>query len=147
MNDEPTNDYPDCGLLGAWVAVVESESVSHAARRLGLSQAAVSMRVKMLEGKLGTDLLDRGTRPAKVTLAGQRLYETRTELLKGADEMLENVRGISRARRAVARPGCPDLVAAAGGAGAVWCRWLGGWGRCCTAPCRAPRSRCGCGRA
>src|SRR6218665_501742 len=67
MNDEPTNDYPDWGLLGAWVAVVESESVSHAARRLGLSQAAVSMRVKMLEGKLGPDLLDRGTPPATVT--------------------------------------------------------------------------------
>src|SRR6218665_907760 len=78
MNDEPTNDYPDCGLLGAWVAVVESESVSHAARRLGLSQAAVSMRVKMLEGKLGTDLLDRGTRPAKGTLARQRPHETNT---------------------------------------------------------------------
>src|SRR6218665_2355884 len=56
MNDEPTNDYPDWGLLGAWVAVVESESVSHAARRLGLSQAAASMRGKMLEGKLGTHL-------------------------------------------------------------------------------------------
>src|SRR6218665_31058 len=115
MNDDPTNDYPDWGLLGAWVAVVESESVSHAARRLGLSQAAGSMRVKMLEGKLGTDLLDRGTRPAKVTLAGQRLYETSTELLKGADEMLENVRGISRARRAVGRPGGVGSFAPGGG--------------------------------
>src|SRR6218665_3380758 len=93
MNDEPTNDYPDWGLLGAWVAVVESESVSHAARRLGLSQAGPLVRVQMLEGKPGPDLLDRGPRPAKVTLAGQRLYETSTELLKGADEMLENVRG------------------------------------------------------
>src|SRR6218665_1676295 len=69
MNDEPTNDYPDWGLLGAWVAVVESESVSHAARRLGPSQAAGSMRAKMLEGKLGTDPLDRGTPPAKGTPA------------------------------------------------------------------------------
>lgn len=112
MNDEPTSDYPDWGLLGAWVAVVESESVSHAARRLGLSQAAVSMRIKMLEGKLGTDLLDRGTRPAKVTLAGQRLYETSTGLLKGADEMLESVRGISRAKRSVVRLGCIDSFAA-----------------------------------
>jgi len=115
MNDEPTSDYPDWGLLGAWVAVVESESVSHAARRLGLSQAAVSMRIKMLEGKLGTDLLDRGTRPAKVTLAGQRLYETSTNLLKGADEMLESVRGISRAKRSVVRLGCIDSFAAAVG--------------------------------
>ncbi|MBO9643600.1 MAG: LysR family transcriptional regulator [Pseudacidovorax sp.] len=112
MTDDPTHDYPDWGLLGAWVAVVESESVSHAARRLGLSQAAVSMRIKMLEGKLGTDLLDRGTRPAKVTLAGRRLYETSTALLRGADEMLESVRGISRAKRSVVRLGCIDSFAA-----------------------------------
>ncbi|MEK8025976.1 MAG: hypothetical protein RLY78_1285 [Pseudomonadota bacterium] len=112
MSDEATSQYPDWSLLSAWVAVVESESVSQAAHRLGLSQAAVSMRVKLLETKLDTVLLDRGTRPAKVTLAGQRLYETTTELLRNADELLETVRGISRARRSVVRIGCVDSLAA-----------------------------------
>lgn len=112
MNDEPSNQYPDWGLLSAWVAVVESESVSHAAQRLGLSQAAVSMRIKLLETRLNTELLDRGTRPAKVTTAGQRLYETTTALLRSADEMLESVRGISRAKRSVLRLGCIDSFAA-----------------------------------
>ncbi|WP_367847228.1 LysR family transcriptional regulator [Rhodoferax sp. WC2427] len=112
MNDEPSNQYPEWGLLSAWVAVVESESVSLAARRLGLSQAAVSMRIKLLETKLNTELLDRSTRPAKVTLAGRRLYESTTPLLRNADEMLESVRGISRAKRSVVRLGCIDSFAA-----------------------------------
>lgn len=112
MAEESSNQYPDWGLLSAWVAVVESESVSHAATLLGLSQAAVSMRIKMLENKLSTELLDRGTRPAKVTLAGQRLYETSTMLLRSADEMMENVRGISRSKRSVVRLGCVDSFAA-----------------------------------
>src|SRR6218665_1667922 len=51
MNDEPTNDYPDWGLLGAWVAVVESESVSHAARRLGPSPAALAMPLQKPQGQ------------------------------------------------------------------------------------------------
>lgn len=112
MSEESSNQYPDWALLSAWVAVVESESVSHAATRLGLSQAAVSMRIKLLETRLNTELLDRGTRPAKVTLAGQRLYETSTSLLRSADEMLESVRGISRSKRSVVRLGCIDSFAA-----------------------------------
>lgn len=112
MNYEPTNEYPDWGLLSAWVAVVESESVSHAAQRLGLSQAAVSMRIKLLESKLNVELLDRGTRPAKATLAGQRLYESTTLLIRRADELMESVRGISRSKRTMIRLGCVDSFAA-----------------------------------
>lgn len=112
MNYEPTNEYPDWGLLSAWVAVVESKSVSHAAGRLGLSQAAVSMRIKLLETKLNIELLDRGTRPAQITLAGQRLYDSTTMLLRRADEMLESVRGISRSKRTMVRLGCVDSLAA-----------------------------------
>lgn len=112
MNYEPSNEYPDWGLLSAWVAVVESESVSHAAQRLGLSQAAVSMRIKLLESKLNIELLDRGTRPAKVTLAGQRLYDSTTTLIQRADEMMESVRGISRSKRTLVRLGCVDSLAA-----------------------------------
>lgn len=112
MNYEPSNEYPDWGLLSAWVAVVESESVSHAAQRLGLSQAAVSMRIKLLESKLNIELLDRGTRPAKVTLAGQRLYDSTTMLIQRAEELMEGVRGLSRSKRTLVRLGCVDSLAA-----------------------------------
>lgn len=133
MSDESLDQYPDWGLLQAWVAVVESESVSEAAKRLSLSQAAVSMRVKLLETKLNTTLLDRGTRPAKPTLAGQRLYEATAHLLRNADEMLESVRSVSRAKRSVVRIG--SMI-----------RSPPPWGRCCSARCPTPPSRCASGR-
>src|SRR6218665_3489348 len=110
MNDEPTNDYPDWGLLGSWGAVVESESVSHAARRLGLSQAAVSMRVKMLEGKLGTELLDRGPRPGKVRARQRATQRTGCRPTRGRQEDARKRAGF-RPREAVRRaPGLRRVV-------------------------------------
>ncbi|WZB75367.1 LysR family transcriptional regulator [Achromobacter insuavis] len=57
--------YPEWSLLLTWVAVVQAASVSGAAQLLGLSQAAVSQRIKQLEAALSTELLDRSTRPAR----------------------------------------------------------------------------------
>ena len=73
--------YPDWELLASWVAVIESGSVSDAARLLRISQAAVSQRIKQLENRFETPLLDRSTRPAQPTAAGQRLFEHAKELL------------------------------------------------------------------
>jgi DNA-binding transcriptional LysR family regulator len=104
--------YPDWSLLTTWVAVVDSKSVSAAATLLGISQAAVSQRIKLLEAGLETSLLDRSTRPAKPTTAGERLFEHATQLLQRADEMVEGVRNLSRAKRHIVRFGCVDSFAA-----------------------------------
>lgn len=103
---------PDWGLLASWVAVIESGSVSDAGTRLQISQAAVSQRVKQLERIFSTVLLDRSTRPAQPTAAGQRLFENAKELLTRADQMQESVRNVSRAKRMVVRFGCVDSFAA-----------------------------------
>jgi DNA-binding transcriptional LysR family regulator len=112
MSQTSYEQYPDWNLLAAWVATVESESVSEAARRLELSQAAVSMRLKLLESKMGVELLDRGTRPARPTAAGMRLYEGANDLLRRGAEVFEGVRNISRAKMLVIRIGCVDSFAA-----------------------------------
>lgn len=104
--------YPDWSLLTTWVAVVDAKSVSAAATLLGISQAAVSQRIKQLEASLETTLLDRSTRPAKPTTAGERLFEHATQLLQRADEMVEGVRNLSRAKRSIVRFGCVDSFAA-----------------------------------
>jgi DNA-binding transcriptional LysR family regulator len=104
--------YPDWDLLASWVYVVEAGSISDAAVRLGISQAGVSQRIKVLETILDTTLLDRTTRPARPTAAGQRLFEHATILLQGADQMVESVRNVTRARRVVVRLGCVDSFAA-----------------------------------
>lgn len=103
---------PDWDLLASWVAVMETGSVSCAARLLHISQAAVSQRIKQLESSLGTSLLDRSTRPAQPTAAGQRLLEHAKDLLTRADQMAESVRNVSRAKRMVVRFGCVDSFAA-----------------------------------
>jgi len=98
-----------------WVALIQSGSVSQASRQLGISQAAVSQRVKLLESIFGTALLDRSSRPARPTAAGDRLFQHASSLLGGVDEMMDGVRRISRSKMQIVRLGCTDSFAAAGG--------------------------------
>lgn len=112
MKENAPEQYPDWDLLVSWVAVVEAGSISDAASRLSISQAGVSQRIKALETTLGTALLDRTTRPARPTAAGQRLFEHAIVLLQGADQMVESVRNVTRAKRVVVRLGCVDSFAA-----------------------------------
>lgn len=103
---------PDWRLLASWVAVMETGSVCEGARLLHISQAAVSQRIKQLEATLATPLLDRSTRPAQATAAGLRLFESAKDLLACADQMIEGVRNVTRAKRMVVRFGCVDSFAA-----------------------------------
>jgi DNA-binding transcriptional LysR family regulator len=56
--------------------------------------------------------LDRSTRPAQATAAGQRLFESAKDLLIRADQMMESVRSVSRTKRMIVRFGCVDSFAA-----------------------------------
>jgi DNA-binding transcriptional LysR family regulator len=112
MKETAPEHYPDWDLLASWVAVVESGSISDAASRLSISQAGVSQRIKTLETILDTTLLDRATRPAHPTAAGQRLFEHATALLQSANQMVESVRNVTRAKRVIVRLGCVDSFAA-----------------------------------
>jgi DNA-binding transcriptional LysR family regulator len=107
-----TDCFPDWGLLASWLAVVEAGSISDAATRLNISQGAVSQRIKALETLLDTALLDRSTRPARATAAGQRLFEHAAVILRSADQMVESVRNVTRAKRVVVRLACVDSFAA-----------------------------------
>jgi DNA-binding transcriptional LysR family regulator len=71
----------DTRQLAAFCAVVERKSFSQAAERLGVTQPAVSLQVRALEKRLGTQLLDRSGRRVEPTEAGLRLY-------RGAQRML-----------------------------------------------------------
>lgn len=113
LSGRDADAYPEWSLLLTWVAVVQAASVSGAARLLGLSQAAVSQRVKQLEAALSTELLDRSTRPARATAAGDLLFEHASRLLEQAGDMTDSVRNLSRARRNIVRVGCVDPFAGA----------------------------------
>ena len=62
----------DRASLTALLAVLDTGSFAHAADVLGLTQSAISQRIKTLEEAAGTTLIRR-TRPAEPTEAGQRL--------------------------------------------------------------------------
>jgi len=71
----------DTRQLAAFCAVVDRRSFSQAAERLGVTQPAVSLQVRALEKRLGTQLLDRSGRRVEPTEAGWRLYRGAQRLL------------------------------------------------------------------
>ena len=58
-----------------FVVIVDSGTISAAAKKLHIAQPALSNQVKMLEENYGAQLLERGPRSVKLTPAGKILYE------------------------------------------------------------------------
>ncbi|MFX1767149.1 LysR family transcriptional regulator [Paraburkholderia sp. A1RI-2L] len=66
----------DLNLIGLFVEIVEARSLSAAARKLGMTRANVSQRLKLLERETGAQLLRRSTRSFELTQAGSTLYDS-----------------------------------------------------------------------
>ena len=81
----------DTRQLAAFCAVVERRSFSQAAERLGVTQPAVSLQVRALEKRLGTQLLDRSGRRVEPTEAGWRLYRGAQRMLALEDQLVAEV--------------------------------------------------------
>jgi DNA-binding transcriptional LysR family regulator len=81
----------DTRQLAAFCAVVERRSFSQAADRLGVTQPAVSLQVRALEKRLGTQLLDRSGRRVEPTDAGWRLYRGAQRMLALEDQLVADV--------------------------------------------------------
>jgi DNA-binding transcriptional LysR family regulator len=81
----------DTRQLAAFCAVVERRSFSQAAERLGVTQPAVSLQVRALEKRLGTQLLDRSGRRVEPTEAGLRLYRGAQRLLALEEQVIAEV--------------------------------------------------------
>src|SRR5471032_579139 len=85
----------DTRQLAAFCAVVERRSFSQAAERLGVTQPAVSLQVRALEKRLGTQLLDRSGRRVEPTEAGLRLYRGAQRMLAFEEQLVAEVGGES----------------------------------------------------
>jgi DNA-binding transcriptional LysR family regulator len=83
----------DTRQLAAFCAVVERRSFSQAAEQLGVTQPAVSLQIRSLEKRLGTQLLDRSGRRVEPTEAGQRLYRSAQRLLAMEEQLLADLGG------------------------------------------------------
>jgi DNA-binding transcriptional LysR family regulator len=90
-----------------FAAVVEASSFSGAARKLGVTKAAVSKHVSSLEEELGVRLLHRTTRRLRLTEVGRAYYERCAQLVQVADEADRCVRGDDAAPRGRLRVSAP----------------------------------------
>ncbi|HEV8249063.1 MAG TPA: selenium metabolism-associated LysR family transcriptional regulator [Gaiellaceae bacterium] len=81
----------DTRQLAAFCAVVDRRSFSQAAELLGVSQPAISLQIRSLEERLGTQLIDRSGRRVEPTEAGLRLYRGAQRLLALEEQLVEEV--------------------------------------------------------
>jgi len=73
--------------LKSFVVTAKHRSVSKAAKELNIGQPTVTTHVKKLEKELSVSLFDRVTRPIRLTLAGQSIYELTMPLLDGIESL------------------------------------------------------------
>ena len=78
--------------LRTFIAVSSEESFTRAARRLGVSQSAVSTQVRQLETMVGAPLLDRDTHTVELTAAGERLLSYAQRILAQMEEAVRSAR-------------------------------------------------------
>jgi molybdate transport repressor ModE-like protein len=78
---------PDLASLELLLAVARTGSLGAAGRELGLTQQAVSSRIRTTERLVGVRLLDRGTRGSTLTTSGALLADWAARVLEAAEEL------------------------------------------------------------
>lgn len=96
-------------------AVADTGNFTHAARQLGLTQSAVSQTVAQVEGVIGIKLLDRSTRPMKLTPAGISLSRSAKQIVADMDKLIAQTREAALLNRAEIRIGMIDSFSATAG--------------------------------
>jgi len=83
---------PPLRLLAVFETVVRNGGVKAAAKAFNVSPAAISQSLKQLESYLGATLLDRSTRPPKLTPHGRALREACATGLKTIENCVDEIR-------------------------------------------------------
>lgn len=94
--------FVELSALAIFSAVAQERSLTGAAKQVGLTQPAVSQVLKHIENALGVSLVDRTTRPLRITPAGLRFQAY-------ADAMLLEARRITAAVRHSAQTSFPRI--------------------------------------
>lgn len=85
--------------LRYFVAVAEGGNISRAAKKIFLTQPALSRQIKALEDEIGQCLLERQVHSIRLTPVGESLLREARELLQQAEQMIERVRSAGRGVR------------------------------------------------
>lgn len=95
--------------LKSFVTAARLSSVSKAAVELSVGQPTVTTHIKKLESELKMVLFDRITRPIKLTLSGQTIYELAEPLLIGIDSLATRT-SEAEERGPVTIAATPDII-------------------------------------
>src|SRR5690349_7364435 len=68
-------------------ALAGQSHFGHAATACGISQPALSMQIKELEGALGAVLIERGARQIRLTKLGEEAVRRVRDILRAVDEL------------------------------------------------------------
>ncbi|MDO6686550.1 MULTISPECIES: LysR substrate-binding domain-containing protein [unclassified Agarivorans] len=93
--------------INEFVAVVETQSFTVAAQRLGISTAQVSRQISQLETRLAIKLFYRTTRRVSVTDSGQLFYQQCRPLIEGlqdAERSLSQLQNVPRGSFSMTAP-------------------------------------------
>lgn len=97
--------------LESFRAVLREGSFTAAAKKLHMTQPAVSLHIKALEEELGARLLDRDGRGVRLTEAGAVLLEAADAALASLQEGARRIREIQAPERGTVVLACGDTVA------------------------------------
>ena len=73
--------------LRYFVAVARERNFTRAAELLHIAQPPLSRQIQQLEDELGLSLIERGSRPVRLTEAGRLCFEQAVQVLERVDEM------------------------------------------------------------
>jgi LysR family transcriptional regulator, low CO2-responsive transcriptional regulator len=98
-------------LLEILIAAAETKNFYEAARRMGISQAAVSLKLKELEGTAPLPIFLLQGKRKILTRYGRELYETAKTKLRGLDRGIEDLqRRYMTEEKLVLRVGCRSEI-------------------------------------
>jgi DNA-binding transcriptional LysR family regulator len=100
----------DFRSLEIFLAVCETKTMGAAARRLKLTQPAVSQAIAEIEQQAGVLLFDRSMRPLDLTSAGLALQQRASALMKSALEIPVLLREIEHVKLPLVRVGLIDSL-------------------------------------
>jgi DNA-binding transcriptional LysR family regulator len=101
----------ELSVMSAFLAVSDEKSFTKAAKRLGVSQSALSHAIRGLEEEIGVRLLARTTRSVAPTEAGEQLLAELRPALTGIRGALDKLSGLRDTPRGRVRLLVPRLAA------------------------------------
>lgn len=96
--------------LRAFVAIAEAGTFTAGARRVHVTQAAISMQIRQLENELGSRLFVRAPRKVVLTEAGEHLLHRARHILREHDAAQDEIAELAGAERGRLRVGSASAM-------------------------------------